>query len=247
MDGASVAGERESSEPVAASERRQRRGWLRDQHWNFASEPKETLRRIRGLIKAEIKHLVGVESYIRSEDRRILENVIFPFFLNDDACRNVLFVGSSWCTRGYNRRFEQGKNYWTIDRAPWKRRYGAKHHIIAPLDELRRHFPPQTLDLIVCNGVYGWGLNDRADIEAAFGACRDCLRENGVLVIGWDDVEPFNPCPLSTWDCLRTFRRFHFPPLDTAEFVTATSSRHTYSFYCRPHANESRSDKSEAA
>ncbi len=86
--------------------------------------------------------------------------------------------------------------------------------------------------------MYGWGLNDRAEIEAAFTACRESLRENGILIVGWADCERMNPCPLSTWECLRGFRPFVFPPLGTSEFVTATPHRHTYNFYRRPRAAE---------
>jgi O-antigen/teichoic acid export membrane protein len=160
-----------------------RSGW-RSQHWRF-SEAGEAVDRIRKFLSAELKYLVGIDSDLENEDRRVLEKVIFPYFLNDDDYMNVLFVGCSWCTRAYNKRFEAQKNYSTIDRSPWKRRYGARQHII-----------------------------------------------------GWDDRERSNPCPLSTWECLRGFRAFVFPPLRRSEFVTATSHRHTYSFYRRPRAAE---------
>lgn len=34
-----------------------------------------------------------------------------------EECRKItsLFVGYSWCTRGYNQRFEAKKDDWTID------------------------------------------------------------------------------------------------------------------------------------
>jgi hypothetical protein len=181
---------------------------------------------------------VWIDSYLKTEDRRVLEELIFPYFLHDDRYRNVLFVGCSWCTRGYNRRFERGKIYSTIDSSPLKRRYGAKRHIVAPLQHLGRHVQANTLDLVICNGVYGWGLNNRTEIEAAFTACGESLREDGILIIGWDDCERLNPCPLSTWECLHGFRPFVFPPLRTSEFVTATPHHHTYSFYRRPRAAE---------
>ena len=214
-----------------------RGGWWRSQDWSF-SEAGEAVRRIRRLLLAEFKYSVGVDSYLDNEDRHILEEVIFPYFLRDDDYQNILFVGCSWCTRGDNRRFELRKNYSTIDSSPWKRRYGAKRHIEAPLQHLSRHFQAQALDLIICNGVYGWGLNDRIEIEAAFTACRESLREDGILIVGWDDCERLNPCPLSTWESLRGFRPFVFPPLRTSEFVTATPHHHTYSFYRRPRAAE---------
>jgi SAM-dependent methyltransferase len=226
------------SRPVSASTGNERRRWFRNQDWSLGAGIGQSFSRVLHLAAAELKHLVGIDSYLTNEDRRVLEKVIFPYFLHDDAYMTVLFVGCSWCTRGYNKLFERRKNYCTIDNARWKRRYGGKRHITAPLQDLTRHFRPGTIDLIICNGVYGWGLNERADIEAAFSACRESLREDGILVIGWDDVAHLNPCPLPSWQCLRDFRPFVFPPLATAEFVTATAHRHTYSFFRRPRAAE---------
>lgn len=234
------SGDRTGGVPLSASmgrsqQKKSRLSWMREQDWNFGSGAGQALQRVFRLFSAELKHVVGIDSYLANEDRHMLENVIFPYFVQEERYRNVLFVGCSWCTRAYNKRFAS-KNYWTIDHSPWKRRYGAKRHIAASLQDIGQYFPPGTLDLIICNGVYGWGLDRRADIEAAFTACREALREGGVIIIGWDDVERLNPCPLSTWECLRTLRPFIFPPLRTAEIVTATAHRHTYSFYCRPHA-----------
>jgi hypothetical protein len=200
--------------------------------------PQRTLAsRLAGRALREIRTMLGLSSFLRNEDRRVLEQIIFPYFLNDRKCRDVLFVGCDWYTAGYSAWFED-KNYWTIEIDPTLRKFGAKQHIVDSLQNLSRHFPRGALDLIVCNGVYGWGLNERAEIEAAFTACYECLREDGVLVIGWDDVAHLNPCPLSTWQCLQDFRPFVFPPLHTAEFVTATAHRHVYSFFRRPHAAE---------
>jgi hypothetical protein len=39
------------------------------------------------------------------------------------------------------------------------------------VEHLDRHFPKAHFDLILCNGVYGWGLDDRASCERAFQRC----------------------------------------------------------------------------
>src|SRR5215831_3432238 len=78
----------------------------------------------------DIKRFFGVESFLLyCEDRRVLEQIIFPYFLNDQSFRSVLFVGCDWYTRGYNKIFEAQKKYITIDADPDKRKYGAKQHI----------------------------------------------------------------------------------------------------------------------
>jgi len=209
------------------------RNWLVQQDW-IASGPVEAANRLFRLVSAEVKYAVGIDSFLGTEDRRVLEQIIFPYFLADSRYRDVLFVGCSWCTRGYNRMFEPSKNYWTMDIAPWKRRYGSKHHIVDGIQNVGRYFKPGTLDLIFCNGVYGVGLDERNEIETAFSACIASLRPHGVLVLGWNNTERLNPCPPQTWECLRSLRPFVFPPLQTAEFETATADRHTYSFYRLP-------------
>jgi len=214
------------------------REWLSKEDWNLKSGVGQVARRISKIISAEIKNAVGIDALLPSEDRRVLETMIFPYFIESDAYHSVLFVGCSWCTRPYNRLFERSKNYWTIDYSPMKRHYGCRQHVTDGLQNLRRHFEPGTFDLIVCNGVYGWGLDAREDIEAAFSASAECLKEDGVLLIGWGDTEATNPCPFDTLDSLRSLEPFVFPPLGTANYLTKTSYRQTYSFYRRPRAEE---------
>ena len=187
--------------------------------------------RIAGRISHNLKALFHVSSFLKNEDRRVLEQVIFQYFLRREVCRDVLFVGCDWYTEGYNKWFEEKKNYWTIDVDPSSRKYGAKQHIVDRLQDLGRHFQVGTFDVIVCNGVFGWGLDARPDVEQAFLACYRCLRDDGVLVIGWDDVEERCPFPLEQCRSLRVFAPFTFPPLGTSEYQTATPYRHTYTFY----------------
>lgn len=59
----------------------------------------------------------------------------------------------------------------TIDADPWKSRFGSQRHIVAGLEDLAAHVQPGGLDLILCNGVVGWGLADPDGCEQAFGAC----------------------------------------------------------------------------
>jgi hypothetical protein len=114
------------------------------------------------------------------------------------------------------------------------RKYGAKEHIVDKLENLATYFLPSTLDLIICNGVLGFGLNARADVEQAFDACFDSLSTGGVLLIGWNDIEERRPFgDLSDCKSLQRFAPFNFPPLHTAAYLTNTSYRHTYNFYLK--------------
>jgi SAM-dependent methyltransferase len=188
---------------------------------------------VEGIVR-DIKHLFGFESFLNTEDRRVLEQIIFPHFLNDQSFRSILFVGCDWYTRGYNKIFEAQKNYITLDPDLGKRKYGGKQHIPDKLQKLDRYFDSGSLDLILCNGVFGWGLNKRTDIDQAFRACFDLLRGNGVLVLGWNDIEELCPFPLHHSKSLALFKPLYFPPLKTDVYVTDTAYRHTYNFYVKP-------------
>ncbi len=193
--------------------------------------------RIVGRLVRDVKSVFGVESYLRNEDRHVLEQVIFPYFLCRKQYQNVLFVGCHWYTKGYNGYFEGRKNYWTIDIDPRKIKYGARQHVVDGMQNLTRHFHAGTLDLILCNGVFGWGLDAREDVENGFQASFDCLREDGALVVGWDDVDERRPFPLEECISLRRFAPMHFAPLATARYVTDTSYRHTFDFYEKKRRN----------
>jgi hypothetical protein len=104
---------------------------------------------------------------------------------------------------------------------------------VAPLEELGRHFPRERFDLIVCNGVFGYGLNELSQCEEAFRQCHSRLRVNGYLVMGWDDTPERTPVPMGTIQSLCAFDRFEFPPLGVSRYTTNTAYRHTYDFYRR--------------
>jgi SAM-dependent methyltransferase len=139
-------------------------------------------------------------------------------------------VGCGWYTRAYGRLFRHAI-YCTLDVDPAKSRWGAERHVCASLASIRSHFEDGALDLVVCNGVFGWGLNERTEVEAAFRGCHACLRPGGVLLLGWNDVPARRPFPIEQCESLHLFRPYRFAPLDGYCHRTATRNRHTYNFY----------------
>jgi SAM-dependent methyltransferase len=179
------------------------------------------------------KRLFGIPSYLRTEDRRVLEQVIHPYFLSAEQYRNVLSVGCQWFTQGYNRPFEAVKSFATIDFLPGVAGFGAKRHIVDSLQNIGTHYKPGALDLILCNGIFGWGLNERADVEQAFAACLTALRPGGVLVVGWNDVPERRPFPIEECKSLAQFMPFVFPPLGVSRYPTDTPYRHIFDFHLK--------------
>jgi len=167
-----------------------------------------------------------------TKDRRLLEAVILPYFANREDFTRILFVGCAWYTRRYRRLFPH-KQYSTLDADPAKSGWGAEHHICDSLVRIASHFNDGTLDAILCNGVFGWGLNKKPEVEAAFQGCYQCLRRGGVFMLGWNDIPKRRPFPLESCESLNLFQPYRFEPLDSNCHRTETRNKHVYSFYRR--------------
>src|SRR5262245_31733372 len=98
--------------------------------------------------------LFGLHTALRTPDRKVLDGVILPPLIADPDVRRVIFVGCDWYTRHYEDMFA-GRDYWTIEVDPARARFGARQHIVGPMVEIGKRFPPGTVDLILCNGVIG--------------------------------------------------------------------------------------------
>ena len=188
--------------------------------------------------------LPGVER-IQSADRAILESELVGYAA-DPALRALLFVGCEWYTRHYETLFDPDRaRFRTIDIDPGRARHGATGHVVAPLQEVAAHLAAASVDVIVCNGVYGFGIYERAELARAFAASREVLRPGGAMLLGWNDVPALAP----------------FDPLDVAlaagfardpergdgwRVRTDTPTRHTFDFYvvAAPALCENRRDDS---
>src|SRR5882762_2282845 len=60
---------------------------------------------------------LGIDLYLRTDDRRVLEQIILPYFAERSEFSRVLFVGCDWYTRGYARIF-RAKTYITLEIEP---------------------------------------------------------------------------------------------------------------------------------
>jgi hypothetical protein len=180
-----------------------------------------------------VRNALGLPNRMRTLDRDTLEKVILPAYAARPDIKTVLFVGCAWYTSHYEKMLP-GQTYWTIDPDPWKKRFGGRRHIVAGLESLPDHIAPGSVDLIVCNGVFGWGLDDRADCERAFDGCFDALRPAGELIIGWNDVLEHRPLDLAGLRSLARFRPLIFGPLGSTQYMANPENRHVFNFYAKP-------------
>jgi hypothetical protein len=183
-------------------------------------------RRLSGLIdilSLEPKRVV-------SPDRLILEETILPYFVRSVSVKKVLFVGCAAYTQRYEDVFS-AKEYWTIDPKHMKRKYGSQRHIIDSITHVDRHVVKNYFDVIIMNGVIGFGLDGVGDIERAIDACHAVLASRGILLVGWNDTAERTPVDIRALPAIGKFREYLFEPLQACHYRTEGWQRHTYSFY----------------
>ena len=184
-----------------------------------------------GFAARVLRKRFGLPTPLNTTDRIVMERDIFPEYARDPSIKRMLFVGCGRYTAHYQQLFFPTKDFWTIEPDPGAAGFGAKQHVIAPLEDLDRHFPPAHFDFILCNGVYGWGLDRHEQLEAAFAQCHSRLRDDGHLFFGCDDIPQRAPVDLDTVSSRALFRKYTFPPLGTWRYLTDTPYRHTFDFY----------------
>jgi SAM-dependent methyltransferase len=171
--------------------------------------------------------------YQDSADRLVLENRIFPYYQLSSDHKRIVFVGCDWYTSGYARRF--ALNFFqTIDRDPDRADFGAENHHVGPMKVMSKINRPGSIDVVFCNGVIGWGLNDRDEAEASFAAAFDTLRPGGHLIVGWNDLPQYTPFELKSLDSIARFERFDFPPLGASQYRVDHAMQHVFDFYAKP-------------
>jgi SAM-dependent methyltransferase len=174
-----------------------------------------------------------LDAYLRTDDRTLLEESILPYFADRPDLLKVLFVGYEWYTKLYKNIFNN-KEYWTLDLDPFNARYGSRKHIVGTLETLDSYCNENYFDLIIANGIVGDGLNTKEAAEVAFQQCWRCLRPEGILLLGWNDVPEFRPFCLEEIRSLKQFAPYSFSPFSSARYSTQTRLKHVFSFFSKP-------------
>jgi hypothetical protein len=121
-------------------------------------------------------------------DRRYMEDILLPAFARLHPS-HVLSVGTQPYCSHYGKYFSaNGCEYWTMDIEPNLAQYGSPgRHITASVIDVDQHFKPDYFDLILMNGIFGWGVNDQNDQIKTLTNLRKIIRPASVLLIGWND------------------------------------------------------------
>jgi len=166
-------------------------------------------------------------------DRRILETRILSELARQNDEGKTLFVGTHWYTERYTRMFTS-LSLITMDYDSRQARFGTAGHITDSIENCAEYFDCECVEAVVCNGVFGWGLNERSAVEQAFASCYEILKPGGWLIIGWNNIPSRNPFLLDEILSLQKFIRSPFPGFEASEIRLHTYNRHVFSFYQKP-------------
>lgn len=186
---------------------------------------------MRRVARQTVRRALGLQARLDTPDRRLLEEVILPYYGARDEVRCVLFVGTHWYTAHYARYLPNAR-FITLDIDPAQARYGGTGgHLIASVTEVDRHLAPGSVDLVVLNGIFGWGLNRRDDAEQALRALHRVMRAGAELVVGWNDVASRRPFPFGELRALQAYEPVVCPPLGRTVVDSGSDNGHRFEFY----------------
>jgi SAM-dependent methyltransferase len=132
----------------------------------------------------------------RNPGRIVLANQILPAYA---ACGGrILWIGCRRYTKGYGRLLEKcGGECWTLDIEIGHGKWGEKgRHLIGDLLAIDRLVAVASFDSVLCNGVFGFGVDSRSAQLAALEAIRRILKPGGRLLLGWNTDRIEDPLSL---------------------------------------------------
>ena len=138
-------------------------------------------------------------------DRQYMESSLLPA-IRALGPTLIVDVGVEHYSSHYSQFFAGECEYRTIDRNPGVAQYGSPDgHIIGDVRNLERYFGPHSVDVLLMNGVFGYGVDLQQDQEQVIEAASVVLRSGGWLLVGWDRAPDGRPLAVS--------RRSEYAPL----------------------------------
>jgi hypothetical protein len=164
----------------------------------------------------------GVEFPRKSENRLFLEHDIFKYLdtvLNHESAQ-CLFIGTD--KRSWHNRSRFCAKFFTIYKDPTKAIYGDVHnHRIGSATELTQQYMHDQFDVIIANGVIGFGVNHIDQCEDLFAGLETIMKSNGVLVLGYSNSPSRIDFKLEHVKSYHLFEKFapHSNGLEQSEYV----------------------------
>ncbi|MBA5248794.1 MAG: class I SAM-dependent methyltransferase [Gammaproteobacteria bacterium] len=173
---------------------------------------------------------IGIDLRMKTYDRYVLESIIFPYLIKNKKYKKIVFIGTDYYTRSYCKIF-RNKEFYTLEYDKKQAKFGCKLHIVDSFTEIDSYFKESEVDVVICNGVYGYGLNLEDDVNKAFKATYRVLRKDGLFIFGWNNCKERSPYDIENTQAFQLFKKFYFEPLKVDKYEVNTHNGHTFNFF----------------
>ena len=177
--------------------------------------------KLPGWLHNLIHNRTETQSIALRPDRVILTGTLLPALTGPGR---VLWIGCQAYTVPYYTALESaGGKCWTLDLDPASAPHGRDgRHVTGSLTEADRLFEAGFFDAVICNGIFGWGVNTPADRQTALRAMATILKPGGLLLMGWNHHKTDDPVRLAA----PLFARHALPGVPS--HITVANSTHRY-------------------
>ena len=169
--------------------------------------------------------------YKSSNVRNYFEKQILPYFHASSHFEKILIVGIANYTQHYTKYFKNKKLIRTIDLDKSQLKFAKKKiHIHDSVENVKKYFDDESLDLVLMNGVYGWGLNDKNGLVNSLIGINNILKKDGWLVFGYNQVKKRDPLLVENSDYFSGFNQMEFRGKHRI-FLKNNPQKHVFKFY----------------
>ncbi len=137
-------------------------------------------------VRLWVRELRNARRVSRNAGRIVLVNEILPAYSRLGG--RILWIGCRLYTSGYAAILERnGGECWTTDIEVAHAKWGVMgRHFTWDLVTIDRLIAAESFDTLLCNGIFGFGVNTRPAQLAALQAMQRVLKPGGRLLLGWN-------------------------------------------------------------
>jgi hypothetical protein len=145
-----------------------------------------------------IKDILNARRVRRNPGRIALVTEILPAYARLGG--RILWIGCRRYTKNYGRLLSaHGGECWTTDIEPSHEKWGERgRHFTCDLVEIDRTQAPASFDTVLCNGVFGFGVDTPEMQLKALKAMSLVLKPGGRLLLGWNTERVADPTAMES-------------------------------------------------
>lgn len=141
-----------------------------------------------------ILRMTNVDSVKGTAGRLYYEYEILASLRKKHAKICLLSIGTTKYTKHYYQFFALPNIYKTIDNDHEIIKHTKEgYHINDTVLHLDKYFEQASIDVILFNGVYGWGIDHEDELKLAVDKIYNHLKTEGILIFGWNDNQERDP------------------------------------------------------